>query len=95
VRQSFFYGRTFLNDEDLNTQCEHWLQRVCNARRHRTIGEPPRARFERDEREHLGALALRPYPQLGSPSAAVIPIRAPQRIEVQRRPLSVYAEAVR
>jgi len=95
VRQSFFYGRTFLNDQDLNSQSEHWLQRVCNARRHRTVGEPPRARFERDERERLGALAQRPYSLLGLPSAAVVPIRASQRIEVQRRPLSVYAEAVR
>ena len=96
VRQSFFYGRTFLNDEDLNTQSAQWLLRVCNLRRHRTLGEAPQARFERDEREHLGALAVRPYPQLSLPaSAAVVPIRASQRIEVQRRPLSAYAEAVR
>ena len=37
VRESFFYGRTFLNDEDLNTQSEHWLHRICNARRHGTL----------------------------------------------------------
>lgn len=96
VRESFFYGRTFLNDEDLNTQSAQWLHRICNVRRHRTLGEAPAARFERDERVHLGALALRPYPQLSLPSAAtVVPIRVPQRIEVQRRPLSVYAEATR
>lgn len=95
VRQSFFYGRTFLNDEDLNTQSEQWLHRICNARRHRTLGEAPRIRFERDERERLGALAPRPYPQLNLPPPAVVPLRLPQRIEVQRRPLSVYAEAVR
>ncbi len=95
VRQSFFYGRTFLNDEDLNAQSEQWLQSICNARRHRSIGEAPRTRFERDERERLRALAARPYPQLNVPSTAVVPIRLPQRIEVQRRPLSVYAEAVR
>jgi transposase len=94
VRQSFFYGRTFLNDEDLNTQGELWLQRICNARRHRTLAEAPRTRFERDERERLGALAMRPYPQLSLPPAAA-PLRAVQRIDVQRRPLSVYAEAVR
>jgi transposase len=95
VRESFFYGRTFLNDEDLNTQSSQWLQRICNVRRHRTLGEAPQARFERDERVHLGALASRPYPQLSLPAATVVPLRVPQRIEVQRRPLSVYAEATR
>ena len=94
VRQSFFYGRTFLNDEDLNAQIEHWLHGICNTRRHATLREAPQVRFERDERARLGALALRPYPQLSLP-AHVVPIRAAQRVEVQRRPLSVYAEAVR
>jgi hypothetical protein len=94
VRQSFFYGRTFLNDEDLNTQSEHWLEKICNARRHRTLGEAPRLRFERDERLFLGALATRPYPQISLPSS-VVPMRPPQLIDVQRRPLTVYAEAAR
>jgi len=94
VRQSFFYGRTFLNDEDLNAQGEHWLQRICNLRRHRTLGETPRARFERDERIHLGALATRPYPQI-THAPPVVSIRPPLRIDVQRRPLSAYAEVVR
>jgi hypothetical protein len=94
VRQSFFYGRTFLNDEDLNTQSEHWLHRICNARRHRTLGEAPRTRFERDERIHLAPLATRPYPQIALASP-VVAIRPLQRIEVQRRALSAYAEAVR
>jgi transposase len=95
VRQSFFYGRTFLNDEDLNAQSEHWLQRICNVRRHRTLGEAPRTRFERDERVHLRTLATRPYPQITVASPPVVSIRPPQLIEVQRRPLSAYAEAVR
>jgi hypothetical protein len=96
VRESFFYGRTFLNDEDLNNQAERWLCGVCNTRRHRTIGEPPGVRFERDERSQLKALAVRPYSLLAAqtPSTAA-PIRAVKNIEVQRRPLSVYAEAVR
>jgi transposase len=94
VRESFFYARTFLNDEDLNTQSEHWLHRICNARRHGTLREVPQVRFERDERASLGALAVRPYPQL-TLQGPVPPIRAAQRVEVQRRPLSVYAEAVR
>jgi transposase len=95
VRQSFFYGRSFLNDEDLNAQGEHWLQGICNVRRHRTLGEAPRVRFERDERACLSALALRPYPQLTLAPAASAPIPAPHRIEVQRRPLRIYAEAAR
>ena len=94
VRQSFFYGRTFLNDEDLNAQGEHWLQRICNVRRHRTLREAPRARFERDERIHLGALATRPYPQI-TLAPPVVSIRPPLRIDVQHRPLSAYAEALR
>jgi transposase len=95
VRESFFYGRSFLNDEDLNTQGEQWLQRICNTRRHRTLGEAPRVRFERDERACLGALAVRPYPQITLLPPPPALIRTSHRIEVQRRPLSVYAEAVR
>jgi transposase len=93
LRQSFFYGRTFLNDEDLNAQSERWLEQIANARRHRTVREPPRLRFERDERQALQPLALRPYPGWGVPRPKATPIWTP--IDVQRRPLSVYAEAVR
>jgi transposase len=93
LRQSFFYGRTFLNDEDLNEQSARWLEQIANARRHRTVREAPRVRFERDERQALQPLALRPYPGWGVPRLKAAPIWTP--IEVQRRPLSVYAEAVR
>jgi transposase len=93
LRQSFFYGRTFLNDEDLNAQSERWLEQIANARRHRTVREAPRLRFERDERPALQPLALQPYPGWGVPRPKATPIRTP--IEVQRRPLSVYAEAAR
>jgi len=93
LRQSFFYGRTFLNDEDLNEQSERWLKQIANARRHRTVREVPRVRFERDERQALQPLASRPYPGWGVPRPKAAPIWTP--IEVQRRPLSVYAEAVR
>ena len=66
-RQSFFYAREFVSDDDLNAQALSWFEDVANVRRHRTIGEQPRVRFERDEREKLGlwrfdpsrALALR------------------------------------
>jgi len=96
VRQSFFYGRDFVSDEDLETQALAWLEGIANVRRHRTTGEPPRGRFERDERDVLKPLATMPYPRLG------VPTRAPRRrqplpvlVEVERRPLSVYAEAAR
>jgi transposase len=39
VRESFFYGRTFLNDTDPNAQAERWLERTANQRRHRTTNE--------------------------------------------------------
>ena len=94
-RHSFFYGREFINDDDLNNQAEHWLDTVANVRRHRTIGEQPRVRFERDERKTLKPLALQPYPRLGA-----APVKTPRRagarpsFDVERRSLSVYAEAV-
>jgi transposase len=95
LRQSFFYGRTFLNDDDLNTQGQGWLDGTANVRRHRTIGESPRERFERDERETLKPLALTPYPRLGTAAPSPSSTRVPYPVEVQQRPLSVYAEAVR
>jgi transposase len=94
-RQSFFYGRDFLSDEDLQAQAERWLQDVANVRRHRTTSEQPRVRFERDERAALKPLALTPYPRLGAPMPAPRQRQAHRIIQVERRALSVYAEAVR
>jgi transposase len=95
VRESFFYGRTFINDADLNDQAERWLQRTANVRRHRTVGEQPQLRFERDERMALKPLAATPYPRVHR----VLPSRPSKQplypVEVQRRPLSFYAEIVR
>src|SRR3984885_6361919 len=62
LRESFFYGRTFLNDADLNAQAERWLATTANRRKHRTVGEAPQLRFERDERFALKSLAPSPYP---------------------------------
>ena len=95
VRESFFYGRTFLNDADLNAQAQRWLAVTANRRRHRTTGEAPHLRFERDERQALKTLAPAPYPRLYSLPASPAAITPRQPIEVQRRALSVYAEAVR
>ena len=65
IRESFFYGREFANDNDLNEQAARWLEGTANVRRHATIGEPPVERFERDERAVLLPLANCPYRRLG------------------------------
>jgi transposase len=91
VRQSFFYGRTFLNDEDLNAQALAWVAHTANVRSHRTTAEAPRARFERDERVLLRALALRPYRRVLLPaSAQPAPPHCPALTSVERRPLAWY-----
>lgn len=96
VRESFFYGRSFLNDADLNAQSLSWLQRTANVRTHRTTAEVPRLRFERDERLLLGPMALRPYRSLvlaATPSAASKP--AYPALSVERRPLAWYDRLAR
>lgn len=97
VRRSLVYGREFAGDADLNAQAEWWLGRVANVRVHGTTGERPVDRFEREERAALGPLAARPYHSLALPmdtdeararkrlASSVLP-----RVEVERRPLSVY-----
>ena len=94
IRDSFFYGRAFANDEDLNEQASRWLEGTANVRRHGTTGERPVDRFERDEREALGPLARRPYQRLGvHRGAQPVHRRVPDTIAVERRSLRVYAEA--
>ncbi|MCY3624187.1 MAG: DDE-type integrase/transposase/recombinase [Gammaproteobacteria bacterium] len=56
LRESFFYGREFAGDGDLNDQAAHWVDGTANVRLHGTTGERPVDRFERDERHVLGAL---------------------------------------
>ncbi len=91
VRQGFFYGRHFLNDEDLNAQALSWLARTANVRTHRTILEAPQARFERDERRLLKPLAMQPYRSLGLESARPAARPRPHLMPaVERRPLAVY-----
>ena len=92
VRSSFFYGRTFTSDEDLNHQSRHWLDHVANVRTHGTLKERPVDRFER-ERDLLRPLASRPYrslvlpPEVSKQAKAVLP-----RIDVERRSLEEYAQ---
>jgi len=95
VRSSFFYGRTFTSDSDLNAQAQHWLDRVANVRIHGTLKERPIDRFER-ERGELKPLAARPYrsyvldPEPKKRARSVAP--TVPRIDVQRRPLEVYTQ---
>ena len=91
VRESFFYGRHFLNDADLNAQALSWLERTANARTHRTIAEVPRVRFERDERALLKPLALRPYRPLVLPATTpAAPSQFAVLTSVERRSLAWY-----
>jgi transposase len=94
-RQSFFYGREFVSDDDLNDQAARWRDTVANVRLHRTIGEAPRQRFERDELSTLKPLAPQPYPRLGALPQRCRAVPRVEGVAVEKRPLSVYAEAVR
>ena len=92
VRESFFYGRHFLNDEDLNAQALSWVQYTANVRLHRTTQEMPKVRFERDERVLLKPLAPRPYRSLmmPAPQPATPSPKLPPLPTMERRSLAVY-----
>jgi transposase len=94
IRGNFVYGRTFLNDADLDDQRTQWLEKA-NQRIHRTTGEVPEVRFERDERHLLRPLASGAYLSVLLPpepivrSTATLPI-----IAVEKRPLSAYSAVI-
>ena len=71
VGKSFFYGRDFASDADLNARALRWLDTVANVRVHGTLKERPADRFEA-ERPHLKPLAPWPYrpvpPRLPEPA---------------------------
>jgi transposase len=94
VRENFFYGRTFVNDQDLDAQSHHWLEKVANVRMHGTTGERPIERFERDERAVLGPLCARPYRSvvLANPSTQSAKPRDASWLEVERRSLGLYRQ---
>ncbi len=92
VRENFFYGRSFLNDEDLNGQAHQWLQHVANVRIHGTTEEQPIERWEREERMVLSSLANRPYRSLvlsPTPGRTLRTLSTAQ-LQVERRPLEIY-----
>jgi transposase len=96
VRENFFYGRTFINDEDLDAQAQRWLQEVANVRLHGTTGERPIERFQREEQAALTALATRPYRSvmLAPPTCQPSPQQRVVRVEVERRSLKLYSRLV-
>ena len=93
LRENFHYGRTFVNDADLNEQAQRWLDGTANvpaARHHgRTSGGPLRARREAGAR-----------PARGTCPTDASGLRRPRRrrrgrgppCRVQRRSLKDYAE---
>ena len=93
VRQGFFYGRSFVSDEDLNAQALSWMAGTANVRTHRTTLEVPQTRFERDERALLTPLAMYPYRSLtlDSTQPAARPRLRSMPI-VERRALKVYSQ---
>ena len=96
VRESFFYGRHFLNDADLNAQALSWLERTANARIHRTTAEVPRMRFERDERGLLKPLVLRRYRSLVlAPTPSTPGKPSYPALTVERRSLAWYDRLAR
>lgn len=98
VRESFFYGRSFLNDADLNAQAEQWLAKTANVRCHATTRERPLDRHLRDELGALQPLAARPYRSLVVPMESTSSkkrgsISVPT-VTVERRPLAAYDRLV-
>lgn len=94
IRENFFYGRTFLNDADLDEQRERWLDKA-NRRVHRTTNEVPLERFERDERHLLRPLATGAYLSvLLPPEPLERPTSRVPMVAVEKRSLAVYAAAV-
>lgn len=91
VRQGFFYGRSFVSDDDLNAQALSWMVDTANVRTHRTTLEMPQTRFERDEHALLKPLAMLPYRSVMLESARTTARPRLRSIPtVERRPLSVY-----
>ena len=95
LRDSFFYGREFASDADLNEQAARWLEDTANVRVHGTTGERPAERFERDERGVLRPLAAAPYRRPGAVPANAPAQRPRPVVEVEKRSLRVYAGAAR
>ena len=94
LRDNFVYGRTFVNDADLDQQRGHWLDAVANVRVHATTHERPRVRFDHEERFLLQPLASRRYTSLilDRPAPPTSTRRSPRPVvAVEKRSLTAYA----
>ncbi len=60
LRRNFFYGRSFRDLEDLNTQVSSWLRDTANTRVHGTTGEIPEERLN-EEQPYLTPLPADSY----------------------------------
>jgi transposase len=67
VKNNFFKGRQFNNEEDVNFQLREWLENTCNSRIHGTTRKIPNELFEQEEKEKLIKLPLIAYrlPRVG------------------------------
>jgi transposase len=94
LRENFFYGRSFLNDADLDAQAQRWLNEVANVRVHATTGQRPVDRFQQQEQAALIPLAARPYRSLVLPLVPDPPavVKLTPRFQVERRALAVYSQ---
>jgi transposase len=93
VRENFFYGRHFLNDQDLDAQLHRWLEDVANVRVHGTTNERPIDRFQRDEQALLGPIPAAPYRSLVLAAATVQRTQSTNPwVSVQQRPLDLYRQ---
>lgn len=94
LRENFFYGRHFLNDQDLEAQLAGWLDTKANVRVHGTTDKIPAEELSGVERAVLGPLAARPYQSAvpAKPSTGKSLLTA--NIVVERRPLEIYSQVL-
>ena len=59
VKRNAIAGHRFVSIEALQAHLAHWMRNIADVRVHGTTGEPPRVRFDRDERRTLVPLAAK------------------------------------
>ncbi|TVQ41596.1 MAG: IS21 family transposase [Spirochaetaceae bacterium] len=94
LRENFFYGRHFLNDQDLEAQLAGWLDTKANVRVHGTTGLIPAEQLASVERAVLGPLATRPYQSLVPAKPSAVKPLLTTSIVVERRPLAIYSQVL-
>lgn len=61
VKKDGLYGERFDDWKHLKQHIGQWLDDTANVRIHGTTGEPPRQRYDRDERAHMGGYLTPAY----------------------------------